>query len=142
MKWVATTKTLVVPDMCHTFFPLIRFKSAETLVTLGWGKNVTYYNLDVVQFPNVKRIIFIDGHPCYASTYSRFPIWISNRMPPYFEHAPIHIDPSVKAKYWNQKEKKIQWVPNEWVNEDWLKAQYDELFRVTQNELRKTPELK
>ncbi len=141
-KWITTTKTLIVPNMQHTFFPLVRFTSAQTLVTLGWDKNTTYYNLDVIQFPNVERVVFIDGHPCYPSTYTRFPIWIANRMPPYAENTSIHIDGSVKQLYWNPSEKKVQWVPNEWVNEDWLKAQYDELFRVTQNELRKTPELK
>ena len=141
-KWVLTTPTLIMPNFTNRFPPLIRFKNASRLVTLDWNRNLSYYNLDCIMFPNVNTVVFIDGHPGDSTVYSRFPLWISNQLPPTFSHTSIHIDPTVKATYWRPSEKKVQYQPNQWVNEHWLTAQYEELFRLAQNELDKRPELK
>ena len=93
-------------------------------------------------FPNVTTILFIDGHPGDSTVFTRFPNWISNTVPPQFEHTHIHIDSTIKETYWRPMEKKVQYLPNQWVNEDWLTAQYTELFRIAQNELQKDKELK
>lgn len=141
-KWVMTTPTLIMPSFRTHFLPLVRFTKATQLVTLNWEKNLSYFNLDCIMFPNVNTVVFIDGHPGDSTVYSRFNRWVSNKVPPQFEHTHIHIDSTVKDSYWRPSEKKVQWVPNQWINEDWLRAQYLELFRLAQNELDRRPELK
>lgn len=142
VKWITTTPTLILPNFPNTFLPLVRFKNASRLVTLDWNRNLSYYNLDCMMFPNVETVIFIDGHPGDSTVFTRFPLWISNRVPPQFNHTNIHIDSTIKESYWRPSEKKVQYQPNQWVNEDWLKTQYEELFRIAQNELEKRPEMK
>ena len=140
-KWIMTTPTLILPTMSNTFLPLIRFKNATTVVTLGWEAQTAYYNLDSTMFPNANTIVALDGQ-LSSKTLPRFPMWITNQEPPECSYEYIHYDPSIKDKYWRPSEKKVQYQPNQWVNEDWLKTQYEELFRVAQNELDKRPELK
>jgi hypothetical protein len=119
-KWLIQNPVIVIPNFNDSIFPPIRFSTKKALITICWEKNTFLNNVNRFTFPDVKYVHNV-GHTKLLTQYS---------------HMPIYNFPESSYVRNNQ----VHWKDNEWVNEEWLKSQFNEffaLFQKHQNELRK-----
>ena len=110
VNWLAHTPTLIIPKFNDVLFPPVRFTDKKKLVTLFWDHNTFYYNINRAIFPNVEDVEIV-GHTRVTNAAS------SNFCYQYGNY----------DKFYNPYNQ-VQWKEKEWVNEEWLTAQFNQFF--------------
>ena len=121
LVWLRNSPTIVIPNFETSIFPPVKFTDKRKLVTVNWDEFTFHYNVTRNLFPNIHCVINA-GPTELLSMKSDMTI------------IPTDID-----SYY--RDNRVLWQKDEWVNEEWLKSQFNEFFarceQIYQNELRK-----
>jgi hypothetical protein len=113
IKWLYYNPIIVIPNFNDSIFPPVCFLKKKALVTICWEKNTFFNNVNRTTFPDVKYVHNI-GNTNLLTQHSHMPIY---NFPEGFY----------------LRNKQVLWKDNEWVNEEWLKSQFNEYFALIQN---------